>query len=97
ESLAKALYLQTEEIDRDAAFVELGLDSIIGVEWVSALNKRYGTSLAASRLYDYPNLTALAKHLRAQESYQAQRSQETILPASAPQPSDPVRLPPVDD
>jgi hypothetical protein len=34
ESLAEALYMEAAEIDGDKPFVELGLDSIVGVEWV---------------------------------------------------------------
>jgi acyl transferase domain-containing protein/enoyl-CoA hydratase/carnithine racemase/acyl carrier protein len=66
ESLARALYLQPAQIANDKPFVELGLDSIIGVEWVNELNSTYGIRLVAARLYDYPCLDELATHLDAE-------------------------------
>ncbi|WP_196050221.1 acyl carrier protein, partial [Burkholderia pseudomallei] len=44
-------------------FVEMGLDSIIGVEWIHALNRRYGTSIEAIQVYDYPNVEKLTELL----------------------------------
>ncbi|WP_198863551.1 acyl carrier protein [Bacillus velezensis] len=39
ESLAKELYMDVEDIETDRSFTELGLDSIIGVEWIRDVNK----------------------------------------------------------
>src|SRR5262249_54269676 len=44
-------------------FTEFGLDSIVGVEWVKAINKQFGTAIAATRVYDYPNVRELAAFL----------------------------------
>lgn len=63
ESLADALFMQPSDIDPNRSFTELGLDSIIGVEWVKAINKRYGSSLSATRVYDYPSVKELAGYL----------------------------------
>ena len=60
-SLAQALYLDEAAIDIDSAFVDLGLDSIVGVEWVKTINKTYGLEISATRVYDYANLRALAR------------------------------------
>nr|QLG04868.1 PulG [Streptomyces sp.] len=62
--LARALYLTEEEIDPEANFTDLGLDSIVGVEWIKAINKQYGLDLAATRLYDTPTIAGLAAHLQ---------------------------------
>jgi acyl transferase domain-containing protein/acyl carrier protein len=59
-SLAQALYLDEAAIDDDRSFVDLGLDSIVGVEWVKTINKTYGLDISATRVYDYANLHALA-------------------------------------
>ncbi len=71
ESLAKALYLQPGEVELDKKFVDMGLDSIVGVEWIKALNKRYGLGLKATAVYDHPNLRAftvfVAKELGRRE------------------------------
>ncbi|MGN6152093.1 MAG: SDR family NAD(P)-dependent oxidoreductase, partial [Lysobacteraceae bacterium] len=60
-SLAQALYLDEAAIDDDRSFVDLGLDSIVGVEWVKTINKTYGLEISATRVYDYANLQALAR------------------------------------
>jgi acyl transferase domain-containing protein/acyl carrier protein len=58
-SLADALYMTEKEIDPDTKFTDLGLDSIVGVEWIKVINKRYGLELAATRLYDHPTVLEL--------------------------------------
>ncbi|MGB3469150.1 MAG: phosphopantetheine-binding protein, partial [Cyclobacteriaceae bacterium] len=63
QSLAEVLYLETEEIDDHEKFVDLGLDSVVGVEWVSQINDRFGVSLGATRLYDYPTISQLGTFL----------------------------------
>jgi acyl transferase domain-containing protein/enoyl-CoA hydratase/carnithine racemase/acyl carrier protein len=65
-SLAGALYMDASDIQVDKPFIELGLDSIVGVEWVNDINKTYGIKLAATRLYDYPTIAALAAFLAPQ-------------------------------
>ncbi|MBM0104580.1 SDR family NAD(P)-dependent oxidoreductase [Steroidobacter sp. S1-65] len=65
-SLARALYLDVDAIDSDRSFVDLGLDSIVGVEWVKAINKTYGLQIPATRVYDYANIRALAGLVHAE-------------------------------
>jgi polyketide synthase PksM len=62
-SLAEALYIGTDEVDPDQPFIDLGLDSIIGVEWIRTLNQRYGTAIAATKVYDYPSIREFAGFL----------------------------------
>lgn len=63
ESLAEELYLDPEEIDMEASFTEMGLDSIIGVEWVRGINKKYGCTISTTKIYQYSNMTEFAKYL----------------------------------
>ncbi|MBP1177198.1 polyketide synthase PksN [Paenibacillus sp. PvR133] len=63
ESLAKSLSMNEKDIGRDDQFIDMGLDSIIGVEWVQAVNKRFGTAIPATRVYDYPNIKEFSKFL----------------------------------
>jgi acyl transferase domain-containing protein/acyl carrier protein/NADP-dependent 3-hydroxy acid dehydrogenase YdfG len=63
-SLADALYMQVSDIDNDKSFVDLGLDSIVGVEWVKAINKQYGLEISATRVYDYSNIKQLSAFLK---------------------------------
>jgi len=62
-SLAEALFLEREEVALDKPFTDLGLDSIIAVEWVRALNTRYGTTLTVTKIYDYPTILTFAAFL----------------------------------
>jgi acyl transferase domain-containing protein/acyl carrier protein len=59
-SLAESLYMDAADIDSEKPFVDLGMDSIVGVEWVKAINKQFGLAIAATRVYDYPNIQELA-------------------------------------
>ncbi|CAL9331680.1 SDR family NAD(P)-dependent oxidoreductase [Streptomyces sp. enrichment culture] len=87
--LAAVLFLSESEIDPRRNFVELGLDSIIGVEWVKSINKAYGTSLTATRLYDYPSVVELAAHME-----QLIPAGEAVSPVVEPEPeSEPVVAP----
>ena len=62
-SLAEALYLNAADIEVEKSFIDLGLDSIVGVEWLGAVNKRYGIAIPASVVYDYPTVKQLAAFL----------------------------------
>ncbi len=59
-SLGDSLYMKPSEIDIDKTFVDLGLDSIIGVEWIKEINKKYGLEISATKVYDYTTIRALA-------------------------------------
>jgi polyketide synthase PksN len=65
-SLARALYLSVSDISVDKPFIELGLDSIVGVEWVGEVNKTYNLKLTATKTYDYPNITELASYIETE-------------------------------
>jgi len=62
-SLSDALYMDISEIENDKSFIDLGLDSIVGVEWVNAINKQYGLTISATKVYDYSNINELASYL----------------------------------
>ncbi|NES76653.1 MULTISPECIES: type I polyketide synthase [Okeania] len=68
QQLAEALYADISEIEEDKKFVDLGLDSIVGVEWITEINKTYNLNIKATKLYDYPTLLDFAKHI-TQEIY----------------------------
>jgi acyl transferase domain-containing protein/enoyl-CoA hydratase/carnithine racemase len=82
-SLAEALFMKTSDVDVRKSFTELGLDSIVGVEWIRAVNKQYGTGISATRVYDYPTVTELAAFLHPQ---MAALKIEVATPAAAPAP-----------
>ncbi|WP_419897686.1 SDR family NAD(P)-dependent oxidoreductase [Roseomonas sp. USHLN139] len=77
--LAAALFVAPEELDPETSFGDLGLDSILAIEFTRAVNEEFGTSLGAARLYDHANLAALAAHLAG--------LQGAALPAAAEGPA----------
>jgi acyl transferase domain-containing protein len=82
-SLAQALYMESSDVDPQRAFIELGLDSIIGVEWMRSINRRYGSSLSATKIYDYPTVRGFAAWLH------------TKLPELAPAATAPSEIEPL--
>lgn len=86
QSFAKALYMKPEEVDPDKEFVEMGLDSVVGVEWVQTINKKYGISIAATKVYDYPNIRLFADfliiELKTKEEKNKTVNQEHEIPSS---------------
>ncbi|NES92647.1 acyl carrier protein, partial [Okeania sp. SIO2B9] len=66
ESLAEALYADISEIEEDQKFVDLGLDSIVGVEWIASINATYNLNMKATKLYDYPTLLDLVQYISSE-------------------------------
>ena len=64
KTLANSLFINEDEIDKEASFIELGLDSIVGVEWIQLINKKYGISIPATKIYDYSNVKNLSDYLK---------------------------------
>ncbi|SOD63842.1 Beta-ketoacyl synthase, C-terminal domain, partial [Streptomyces zhaozhouensis] len=62
-SLAAELYVEPEEVALDMTFTDLGLDSIVGVEWIRWVNQRYGLSVESTRIYQYPTVPEFARFL----------------------------------
>nr|WP_281356741.1 beta-ketoacyl synthase N-terminal-like domain-containing protein [Amycolatopsis anabasis] len=62
-TLAGQLFVDESEIELDRSFTEMGLDSIVGVEWVWELSMELGVDIESTRLYEHPTVTALAGYL----------------------------------
>ncbi|MEQ8028365.1 SDR family NAD(P)-dependent oxidoreductase [Xanthomonas sp. WHRI 10200] len=56
-------YPETEILDNDVTFFELGVDSIRMVGFVRELSARLGLDLEETVLFDHPSIVALAGHL----------------------------------
>ncbi len=90
-SLAQALFLEPGEISLDKPFLEMGLDSIVGVEWVNGLNRKYGLTIPANQVYEHPNLRTFARFVQHQlEAGEGARS-GPVLAVAAPAPATPAR------
>ncbi|NHZ81424.1 SDR family NAD(P)-dependent oxidoreductase [Massilia sp. CCM 8695] len=87
--LAELLYLEPQEIAGDARFVDLGLDSILSVEFAKKLQDRFSIDLRASRLYDHSSVAELAAHIGIPGVPDPQPV--TPVPPPAPAPAVPSR------
>ncbi len=63
KSLAEALFLNPTEVSVNKPFIDLGMDSIVGVEWVKAINKEFELDISSTRIYDYSTIKDLANFL----------------------------------
>ncbi|WP_372365772.1 SDR family NAD(P)-dependent oxidoreductase [Candidatus Uabimicrobium sp. HlEnr_7] len=62
--VAKVLGLEdANDIDREQALQEMGLDSLMAVELKNAVETAIGSELPATLLFDYPNIDAMADYL----------------------------------
>lgn len=61
-------------LDPGQPFPEIGLGSLLGVEFVATVNARFNTGIKAAAVLDHPCLTAFARHL----------AHETCTPPPAP-------------
>nr|2MF4_A Chain A, Hybrid polyketide synthase-non ribosomal peptide synthetase [Streptomyces virginiae]8A7Z_A Chain A, Hybrid polyketide synthase-non ribosomal peptide synthetase [Streptomyces virginiae] len=61
--LAGVLYLEPDRLDPEETFLTLGVDSILGVEFVAAVNAAYPVGVKATALYDHPTPAAFARHI----------------------------------
>ncbi|MEV0702951.1 acyl carrier protein [Saccharopolyspora sp. NPDC050389] len=62
--LAEVLYVEVAEVEDDATFQDLGLDSVLGVELVSVINAKYGLREVVDAVFDHPTLDRLADYVR---------------------------------
>jgi|1185.fasta_scaffold13904_2 acyl carrier protein len=63
--LAEILYVEPDEVDLETGFIELGLDSILAVEYVARLKSELGVSETIEQLHDLGTPRALVDHIHA--------------------------------
>jgi acyl transferase domain-containing protein len=61
--LQQALDLMADGFDGSRTFRDYGVDSVIGVSLVRALNRRFELDLSGRVLLEHPNIDALTRHL----------------------------------
>jgi phthiocerol/phenolphthiocerol synthesis type-I polyketide synthase A len=65
ESVAKVIKLPAARIPLDRPLRNLGVDSVMSVELRNHLEKRFGTSLSATLIWNYPTIVDIASFLAA--------------------------------
>ncbi|BBB92537.1 MAG TPA: SDR family NAD(P)-dependent oxidoreductase [Methylomusa anaerophila] len=63
ESIAGALKMETGKIKDELSFSEYGVDSIIAVNLVNAINKKLNITMQITALFDYNNVNQLVRHI----------------------------------
>ncbi|WTT37067.1 type I polyketide synthase [Kitasatospora sp. NBC_00085] len=71
----------TDAIEVERAFGELGFDSLTSVEFRNRMGEETGLRLPAGLIFDYPSIRILARHLREQLAPQIPVSAADGLPA----------------
>ncbi|RRS06555.1 hypothetical protein EAG18_21680 [Pseudoalteromonas sp. J010] len=88
QMLAEELHMTADEIDDVSQFIDLGLDSITGVTWVRRINELFGTKIEATKVYSYPTLKELGRHVKSEmDKYAPTRVPQppiSSLPVAAP-------------
>jgi polyketide synthase PksJ len=64
--LAEALYIEAAEVDENKRFVDLGLDSILGVQFINALNSTLGINIQVTKIYEHSSVNELVEYLKSQ-------------------------------
>jgi acyl transferase domain-containing protein/enoyl-CoA hydratase/carnithine racemase/acyl carrier protein len=79
--LANELQMRESDVEENAQFVDLGLDSISGVTWVRKINQHYHTSIEATKVYSYPMLSQLSRYVKQEAEKQGTLSPgvETVV------------------
>lgn len=63
--LADVLYVEPDTVDLDTGFPELGLDSILAIEYVAQLKSSFGYEASITELYELGTPRALVTRLQA--------------------------------
>lgn len=88
--LTESLKVDRSQIAADDAFMEYGIDSIIGVQLIQEINRKLGIDLATTDLFDHGSVNQLTRHILATHRTGAIAS----LPAELrPGPMEPAPLP----
>jgi polyketide synthase PksN len=64
--LSHLLGMEPSEISTDRAFTSYGVDSIVGVEFINAINREFDVRLKTMAVYDNPNVNLLTIFLNQQ-------------------------------
>ncbi|MCX2924136.1 SDR family NAD(P)-dependent oxidoreductase [Streptomyces sp. NEAU-W12] len=89
DQLAQALKVDRARIDADDAFMDYGVDSIIGVRLIHEINERLGVDLATTDLFDHPSVRQLTAYVLDEHRERAAASLPLAPTAVAAGPEQP--------
>jgi amino acid adenylation domain-containing protein len=63
EQVSKMLGLKSSQLKRDQGFADMGMDSLIAIEFRNHLENSLGLSLPATLVFEYPTIKSLAEYI----------------------------------
>ncbi|WP_054739557.1 SDR family NAD(P)-dependent oxidoreductase [Cellulosilyticum ruminicola] len=63
KKLSEALGIELDELEQESSFIDMGVDSIVGVEWIENINNTFNINIEASMIYHYSTLEELGKYI----------------------------------
>lgn len=90
--LSQTMDLPEGDIDDSQSFADYGLDSILGIRFVDAINRALGCDIRSTAIFDFPTVQALAGSL-AERGIRMPPMPEAIpaVDVSAPAPARPIQ------
>ncbi|MBU8854956.1 SDR family NAD(P)-dependent oxidoreductase [Bacillus sp. FJAT-26377] len=76
--LANTLYIAEDKIDENKSFNELGLDSILALEFAKNITKEFKVDFKTIRIYDYPTIESLSIYLTKQATVVKQDKDKSL-------------------
>ncbi|MFF4102574.1 phosphopantetheine-binding protein [Streptomyces sp. NPDC001903] len=83
EQLAGILCCDPWDINTTAAFNVLGVDSMVGAEFIAVVNRSFGLQERSVLLYEHPNLAAMAAYIATRTGAAAQAVQAAQVAQAA--------------
>lgn len=79
DNIAEALEKSASQIDIDANFFSLGLNSAVSVSFMAELSERINRELSPILIYDYPTIRKLVDHILYSSENQQQQSENNVV------------------
>ncbi len=87
EQLAAILCCDAWDIDATAPFNALGVDSIVGAEFIASVNRTFGMKERSVLLYEHPNIAAMAAYIAVRTGASGHEAAPVRAPELASRPA----------
>ncbi|MCX5016676.1 acyl carrier protein [Streptomyces sp. NBC_00555] len=87
EQLAAILCCDAWDIDTTAPFNVLGVDSIVGAEFIAVVNRTFGMKERSVLLYEHPNIAAMAAYIAVRTGASGHEAAPVRAPELASRPA----------